>query len=277
MRTTIPAKVYGYLAAGSIVAAALAVTAAGATRAPNLPDWSGVWVISQNGPMDPATFDRSGPPYQEGGAREHPPYNPEWEAKYVANVAKTVLDAFPDPINTCGTPSGFPRLMNIPAPYAYEFVVRPEQTWVLTENGPNIARIYTDGRDHPAQADSWPTYSGDSVGHWEGDVLVFHTKNLRGDTIYDRTGAVHSDQMEVSTRMRKLQSGMIEVKMVIEDPVAFTKPWLITKTFKKLQGVQRLYDYACSENDRNPVVDGRNSIILQSSGQSSLVQMQTGH
>ena len=26
-----------------------------------------------------------------------------------------------------------------------EFVVRPEQTWVLTENGPNVLRIYTTG------------------------------------------------------------------------------------------------------------------------------------
>ena len=56
----------------------------------------------------------------------------------------------------------------------YEFVVTPDQTWILTENGPNVVRIYTDGREHLEDDLIWPTYTGDSVGHWEDDTLVFH-------------------------------------------------------------------------------------------------------
>src|SRR5262249_21261639 len=124
-----------------------------------LPDWSGVWQMQGGTVFDRATAKGEGGALAHG-VREGPPYNPEWEAIYRRNLASRDQDRLPDPINTCGTPAGFPRIMNLPD--TYEFVVRPEQTWILTENGPNTMRIYTDGRAHPAPADRWPTYTGDS-------------------------------------------------------------------------------------------------------------------
>jgi hypothetical protein len=148
--------------------------------------------------------------------------------------------------------------MNLPD--TYEFVVRPEQTWILTENGPNVMRIYTDGRPHPAAEDRWPTYTGDSVGHWEGDTLVFDTLSTRtshfpesGDTVLDRTGLVLSDAAHVVTRLRKLNDQTMEARMVIEDATALTGPWNVTKTYRKMPKGTRVYDYACAENNRNPV------------------------
>src|SRR5688572_2886822 len=218
-----------------------------------LPDWSGVWELVGGTLFDRATAEppdgRSGEP----GVRERPPYNDEWEAKYRANMARVAQDRFPDPVSACGTPAGFPRLLNIVD--GYEFVVTPNQTWILTENGPNVARIYTDGREHLSEEDIWPTYTGDSVGQWEGDTLVFTTIGLKGEdgTIVDRTGGVLSDQMRVLTRLRKREDGMIEAVITIEDPVALTRPWTVTKTFRKLEGDVRIMDYACAENNRNPV------------------------
>jgi len=50
-------------------------------------------------------------------------------------------------------------------------VIRPEQTWLLSENGPNTVRIIcTDGRKHPAAEDLWATYTGNNVGRWEKDT-----------------------------------------------------------------------------------------------------------
>ena len=46
---------------------------------------------------------------------------------------------------TAEHPPDFPRLLALPD--VYEFIVRPETTWIITENGPNIMRIYTDGRE----------------------------------------------------------------------------------------------------------------------------------
>jgi hypothetical protein len=217
-----------------------------------LPDWSGAWSM-----MGGTVFDRASQTGQGGalavGVREHPPYTAEWEAKYQKNVALKDQGRFPDVITNCGVPAGFPRMFNLPDPY--EFAVRPEETWILAENGPNVMRIYTDGRKH--LDDQWETYTGDSVGHWEGDTLVFTTIGLKGsrdgDSIRDRTGLILSDKAHATTRMRKTSDTMIEVQMTIDDPKALTKSWVVTKQFRKMPAGTRLYDYACAENNRNPV------------------------
>ena len=175
---------------------------------------------------------------------------------------------FPDPVNTCGTPHGFPRVMNLPD--VYEFVVRPEQVWIIGENGPNILRIYTDGRAHPAPEDSWATYTGDSVGHWEGDTLVFDTVNSKGardrDVIVDRTGLILSDQLHVATRMRKINDTTLEAQMVLEDSKALKSPWRVTKQYRRQPAGTRAYDYSCAENNRNPVTSSGRTLTLGPDG-----------
>src|SRR4051812_41108349 len=176
------------LAASSLTATPASAQARTAAPAA-LPDWSGVWAL-QGGTV----FDRTSAQPRDGragdaGVRESPPYTAEWEAKYRANVEKGRQGTFADPISTCGTPAGFPRLLNLPD--VYEFALTPGAVWILTENGPNVMRIYTDGRTHPSKEELWPTYTGASVGHWEGDTLVFTTVSLKeskdNDVIIDRT------------------------------------------------------------------------------------------
>jgi hypothetical protein len=222
-----------------------------------LPDWTGVWQMAGGTIFDRATAKGDGGATSPG-VREHPPYNPEWEEIYLRNIKLRDQGLLPDPITNCGLPVGFPRIMNLPD--VYEFVVRPEQVWILSENGPNVLRIYTDGRKHPEPEDRWPTYTGDSVGRWEGDTLVFDTLSLKesrypesGDTLLDRTGLVLSDAAHITTRMRKVDSETIEARMVIEDSKALTAPWRVTKTYRKMAAGTRVYDYACAENNRNPV------------------------
>jgi hypothetical protein len=230
-----------------------------------LPDWSGVWQM-QGGTV----FDRATQSGQGGstsvGVREHPPYNAEWEAIYRKNVELRDKNLFPDVITNCGVPSGFPRIFNLPDPY--EFVIRPEQVWILTENGPNVMRIYTDGRKH--LEDQWETYTGDSVGHWEGDTLVFTTVALKGsrdgDSILDRTGLVLSDKAHATTRIRRTNPNTIQVQMTIEDSKALTKPWAVTKEFRKLSAGTRIYDYGCAENNRNPVDEKSGKTLILGPG-----------
>jgi hypothetical protein len=158
--------------------------------------------------------------------------------------------------------------MNLPD--VYEFAVRPEQVWILGENGPNILRIYTDGRAHPAPEDMWPTYSGDSVGKWEGDTLVFDTLSTKGardaDVIVDRTGLILSDQLHVVTRMRKIDDTTIEAQMVLEDAKALKSPWRVTKRYRRQPAGTRVYDYSCAENNRNPVTATGRTLTLGSDG-----------
>ncbi len=231
----------------------------------DLPDWSGVWVGANAPGWDSASMPKGGIAGLPG-VREHPPLTPEWEKKYQANIARVAQDRYPDPVSFCGTPSGFPRLMSIPD--GYEFVVRPEQTWVLTENGPNVMRIYTDGREHPGPDDIWATYTGDSVGYWQGQTLVFDTIGLNGDphTILDRTGLTYSAKAKVLTRLYQVGKDMLEAKITIIDPEMLTEPWTVTKHYKRLPAGSRIYDYVCTENNRNPITATGQTLTLGTDG-----------
>lgn len=222
--------------------------------AQDLPDWSGVWGMQGGTIFDQATKTGEGGSTTPG-VREHPAYTPEFEARYLASLALRDAGVLPDPNSYCGIPTGFPRLMNLPD--VYEFAVTDNQVWIISENGPNIMRIYTDGRSQPPAEDLWPTHTGNSVGHWEGDTLVFETISLHssesGNTIIDRTGLELSDSARIVTRMGIRDDGQMEALMTIEDAKALTAPWVVTKQYRKLPEGTRVFDYACNENNRNPI------------------------
>jgi hypothetical protein len=233
-----------------------------------LPDWSGIWGMQGNTVFDRATVQPPNGRAGQPGVRAFPPYNDEWEARYRRNIELVRQGRFPDPVSTCGTLHGFPRIMNVPD--VYEFAVTRDAVYIIAENGPNILRIYTDGRTHPPQEDLWPTYNGASVGRWEGDTLVFTTISLKGskddDVIVDRTGVVLSDASRATTRMRKIDDKTIEAQMTIEDPKAFKGPWRITKRYEKRPAGTWAWDYACAENNRNPISSSGRTLTLGPDG-----------
>ena len=233
-----------------------------------LPDWSGVWerYEGNGGMFDIATTQ---PPEGRAGSlgvRQFPPLTDFWEKKYTQNIDLVALDRLPDPISVCGTPAGYPRLLALPD--VYEFIVREEKTWIITENGPNIMRIYTDGRALPGINERWPTYTGESVGSWDQGVLVFTTVSMIGEknTVLDRSGLTLSDQAEIFTRMFLNEEGLLRAELSITDPIALTKPWNVIRHFRKLPPGTRIFDYACAENNRNPITSSGKTLTLGPDG-----------
>ena len=254
--------------AGSVIAIGIAAGQASKPAPATLPDWSGVWQM-----VGPTVFDRTTVQPQNGragdaGVREYPPYTDEYEAIYKKNIEKIKAGTFPDPISVCGVPHGFPRIMNVPD--VYEFAVTPAATYVLAENGPGILRVYTDGRQHPPADELWGTYTGASVGRWDGDTLVFETRGLKesrdNDVIVDRTGLVLSDAARVTTRMRKINDTMMEAVIVVDDAKALKAPWKVTKQYRKLPSGTWAWDYGCAENNRNPISNSGKTLTLGPDG-----------
>jgi len=254
------------LLAGTLMGCAPGAVAQSSERAAALPDWSGAWTRASGGFWETTPEQALEPPPPPDSPRRHPPYSPKFEAIYRDNLAHIAADRFPDPISICGTPAGWPRMLALPD--AYEFVVRPEQTWLLSENGPNTVRVYTDGREHPAPEDLWATYTGNNVGHWENDTLVFHSVGLKGvgSTILARSGVVMSDKLETTTRIRLAAPDRLVVTLVLEDPEALTRPWPVAFTYTRLPAGSTVYDYACAENNRNPVTSDGRTLTLDPSG-----------
>ena len=246
------------------------VAVSGQSPAPSssVPDWGGAWTLDGPTVFDAATVQPKNGRAGDAGVREFPPYTDEYEALYKKHIEGIKQGTFPDPVSTCGTPHGFPRLMNLPD--VYEFAITPDKVLIVGENGPNILRIYTDGRKHPAKEDLWPTYSGASVGHWEGDTLVFTTISTKGwsgkDVIVDRTGLILSDASRVTTRMRKIDPATLEAQMVIEDSKALKAPWHVTKRYRKQAAGTWAWDYACAENNRNPIAPSGKTLTLGPDG-----------
>jgi hypothetical protein len=263
----IAAAGFSGLLAATVLGVAAMPAAAQQVAFKRLPDWSGIWrTDTRNGTLfDPATADPPDATAQGLGDRMRPPYNPEYEARYEAILAKSRAGVAADPLTSCA-PAGHPRMFSLP--YQHEFVLRPEGVWHISEYGPFIRRIYTDGKPMPPEDDLWPMWNGYSVGRWEGDVLVVKATSMRADAPFDRTEAPHSDKLKITERWRKVSADSIEVQVVLEDPVAFTRPWHVTRRFKKLPPTAtgepaRIDDiYQCGESQRNPVVNGQTQTIL---------------
>jgi hypothetical protein len=97
---------------------------------------------------------------------------------------------------------------------------------------------------------------------------VFSTIAVKNEgTILDRTGLTLSDEMTATTRMRKVDEETIELEMVLEDRLALAEPWKVAMRYRRLPKGTRAYDYACAENNRNPVTDSGQTITLGPDGQ----------
>jgi len=73
----------------------------------------------------------------------------------------------------------------------------------------DIRDIPLDGRKHDPKKAIEATYTGYTVGHWEGDTLV------------------HSDRMHVVERLTR-QGNEILYEVTVDDPEVFVEPWVMT-------------------------------------------------
>ena len=225
----------------------------------NLPDWNGVWRAGST------LFDLSGPSKNVNGdpnARDFPPYNAEWGARYEKFLKDVVQkNLYSDPLTLC-YPSGFPRLAV--SARGFQIVITKPMVWFLYER-PDIRYIHTDGRGHPPEEEALPTWNGHSIGHWEGETLVIDTVNLKNKVPIDRTGLVLSDQAHIVERWRRIDHDTMENVLTIEDSEAFTKPWVVTRRYRRDKGeaLPNLDYVSCMENNRNKMVNGQTEMILR--------------
>jgi hypothetical protein len=125
--------------------------------------------------------------------------------------------------------------------------VQTADTTVFLYEAQHLFRIVKMNAQHPR--DVQPSYMGDAVGRWDGDTLVIDTIGLVKNTQIDEAGTLHSEDLHVVERIRKV-SDALEVLFTIEDPKAFTKPWTAKRVWKWRPDV-RFLEYVCEENNRN--------------------------
>jgi len=175
------------------------------------------------------------------------PYLPEMAAKAKDIAANHMAD---EPELHC-LMSGVPHVMYVQ--FGLQIMQSPGQRGyvAMAWDFMNAFRIIpTDGRPHiPAPI---KLFQGDSVGHWEGPTLVVDTTNQNDRTWLDTAGHIHSDAIHVVERFTLADVNTIRYEATIEDPKAFTTPWKVTETFRRIAAPDyEQLEFACVEGNRD--------------------------
>jgi len=225
-----------------------------------LPNWKGTWTHNFEAPPF-FTFGEGTvsnptltPEYGTSTAQLTPEYQQRFDKK-LADLRKGIEW---DQLSNC-LPAGFPRWLT--EPFLREFIVTPEQTWMITEQQSEVRRIYTDGRGHIPEDEAYPLWEGDSIGFWKGDTLVIHTNNVKPGQ-YQRGQPDYSDKASTVELVRKIAPGKIEDVVVIYDPESLTKPYRARFVYDQVEDPPRINMWSCNEN---------NNVVKTSEGASDFI------
>jgi hypothetical protein len=178
-----------------------------------------------------------------GGSGQDAPDMLPWAAKVVADHrAKGGAEDF----EARCLPGGPPRA----APYHTSLFSTPKLVLMLFEGNTHMYRqFFVDGSGHPK--DLKPTFYGDSRAHWDGDTLVVDTVSFFEKSWFDFAGTPHTKAMHLTEAFHRTDFGDMEMKVTIEDPGVFTKPWVINRT-TTLETDFEMTEYVCNENNQDP-------------------------
>jgi len=88
-----------------------------------------------------------------------------------------------------------------------------------------------------------PKWEGESVGHWEGDVLVVETNNFYHD--YNLRGM--SEQATITERFTYVADGLLEYDFTVNDPKSWDSSWSARVPLRR--SADPVYEYACHEGN----------------------------
>jgi hypothetical protein len=159
-----------------------------------------------------------------------------------------------DPISDC-RPPGFPRWAT--EPFLHEFVVTPDQSWLINEMVNDTRRVYTDGSTHTLPEDAYASANGDTIGFWTDGMLVTHTTYLLAGQYQRGPQPDYSGQVEVVERWKKVDGITLEADYWVFDPVNLAAPWYTRQSWTELandDNYLRIRYWDCRENQNNDIL-----------------------
>jgi hypothetical protein len=93
-------------------------------------------------------------------------------------------------------------------------------------------------------------WMGDSRGRFDGDTLVIETTNFTNRTGLgsNGNGAVHSENMRLVERLRRVDADTVRYEFTVHDPDIYTQPWTVAFDLDSREGYE-IYEYACHEGN----------------------------
>lgn len=120
-----------------------------------------------------------------------------------------------------------------------QIVQTRDAVMILSEQMHDARVISLTRRTHlPSAIQPW---AGDSIGRWEGDVLVVDTTNFSPKTTLRGSGT----GLHLVERFSLKDANTISYEFTVDDPASFTRPWTAHSEFTRTPGP--LFEYACQE------------------------------
>ncbi len=240
-----------WTAAVVVALAAALMTTIGSAQASDdakYPDWRGQWgrFVVRGLPGQPS-HDQTKP----WGLGQQAPLTPEYQAVLQASIADQANGGLGNFPTTLGRAAGMPHMMMAFLPL--EFVVTPDATYILVGMYDHYRRIFTDGRDWPAEIE--PTFAGYSIGRW-----------------IDEAGDGRYDVLEVETRgfkeriyRDKADPNILHDEMTTIDH-ALTRPWTVDKRYVRDPNPRSNWpEYYITENNAQIAI-GKENYFLSADG-----------
>src|ERR1700733_6390580 len=227
------------------------------------PDFAGQWrPIGGPGRYDPS---------KPGGNGQQAPLIPEYQAIFETNLTDQAQGGQGTTSTYKCLSPGMPRVTNGYGPL--EIVVTPETTYILIDHILDDRRIFTDGRDWPAEIE--PSFLGYSIGRWidtnrngKYDVLEVETRGFKGPRVFDGSGLpLHNDNLTVIMErifLDKRDPNVAHDEVTVFDH-ALTHPWTVTKNYRRESDPRPYWtEEDCGEN--NHVMIGDTDYMLSADG-----------
>jgi len=230
------------------------------------PDLKGQWRrIVVPGIPGQQGHDQTKPP----GHGQEAPLTPEYQAIFEENLKDQASGGLGNvPTSRC-LPAGMPHMMMGFGPQ--EYLITPGTTYILIDWDDHTRRLFTDGRDWPANLE--PSWSGYSIGRWideDGDgrydALEVETRGpFRGPRSYDPSGLpLHSDNMSIFKErifLDKADPNILHNVMTVIDN-ALTRPWTVDKRYRRNPNAQPQWsEYYCGEGNAQIVIGKENYFL----------------
>jgi hypothetical protein len=254
----------------------------------SIPDLSGVW--GRNTIDYTAPEKGKGPLKNISGSRNvmvgdfNDPMLKPWAAEIVkrnGEIARTG-DAFPTAHNQC-----WPE----PTPYIFgnqqlQVLQQKDHVVLMYSHGPQ-ARYVRLNAQHPAKVT--PSWYGDSVGHYEGDMLIIDTIGIKVAPLstVDRYGTPHTEALHVVERLhmvdpatagveplrrggfqgdvddavdRNYKGKVLRVDFTVDDPGAFNMPWSGAVVYNRARG--QFIEDVCAENIHDYIMNRDSAVPM---------------
>jgi hypothetical protein len=228
------------------------LTAPAPRLADGKPDFSGIWLTSRKIPCTPefskfveCGLEIGGSPLALNigdGVPGGLPYQP-WAAALMKQ--RTADHSKDDPHGRC-LPDNPPRSYGLP--HLTKAVHTPTLLVLLNEVNAMYRQIFIDGR--PLPVDPNPSWTGYSSAAWEGDTLVVQTIGFRDGLWLDMAGSPMTDAAKMTERIRRPNYGTLDVRITIDDPKAYTRPWSVDMNQAIILDTE-LIDEMCLENEKS--------------------------